>query len=111
MTKAELLAALEPFTDEIEIAIGEDGGFSEITGHAYGLSKEGDGWLILDRGARVELPRVVRARMETSLAPTRLRAVYEPTPMEACGAPLDADGVDKCERTKGHTGVCGLDPI
>jgi hypothetical protein len=28
-----------------------------------------------------------------------------------CGAPLDADGVDKCERTKGHTGVCGLDPV
>jgi hypothetical protein len=66
MTKAELLAALEPFTDEIEIAIGEDGGFSEITGHAYGLSKGGDGWLILDRGGRVELPRVVRPRMETS---------------------------------------------
>jgi hypothetical protein len=28
-----------------------------------------------------------------------------------CGAPLDADGVDKCERLKGHTGVCGLDPV
>jgi hypothetical protein len=69
MTKAELLAALEPFTDEIEIAIGEDGGFSEITGHAYGLSKGGDGWLILDRGGRVELPRVVRPRMETVPAP------------------------------------------
>jgi hypothetical protein len=67
MTKAELLAALEPFTDEIEIAIGENGGFSEITGHAYGLSKDGDGWLILDRGGRVELPRVVRPRMETGL--------------------------------------------
>lgn len=30
---------------------------------------------------------------------------------QPCGAPLDADGVDKCERQKGHTGVCGLDPV
>jgi hypothetical protein len=65
MTKAELIAALEPFTDEVEIAIGEDGGFSEITGHAYGMGKGGDGWLILDRGGRVELPRVVRSAQRT----------------------------------------------
>jgi hypothetical protein len=31
--------------------------------------------------------------------------------VETCGAPLDADGVDQCERTKGHAGVCGLDPV
>lgn len=65
MTKAELLAALEPFTDEMEIAIGEADGFSELAGYAYGLDGGGAGWLILDKGVRVDLPRVVRARKET----------------------------------------------
>lgn len=85
MTKAELLAALEPFTDEMEIAIGEDGGFSDITGYAYGLSKDGDGWLILDRGARVELPRVVRASMETEVDDDHVCGVCEGTQRGVCG--------------------------
>ncbi len=67
MTKAELLAALEPFMEETEIMIGDHGGWFE-TGPtwSYGTRLNGDGVVILQLGARILLkanpfPRAVSA--------------------------------------------------
>lgn len=55
MTKAELLDALLPFTDETEIMIGDRDRWFETCRWQYGRRLNGDGVVIIDLGARILL--------------------------------------------------------
>lgn len=52
MTKGELMRALEPFTDEIEILIDDGDRSFEVDHWRYGLI-QGTGVLVMRRGAQV----------------------------------------------------------
>lgn len=58
MTKAELIAALQPFTDETEIMIGDKDRWFEVDGHGYSQRFNGEGCFVLDLGARILLRKV-----------------------------------------------------
>ena len=55
MTKAELLAALEPFSDETEVMIGNHGRWYEIDHHEYAQRFNGYGCFVLTLGAQILL--------------------------------------------------------
>jgi hypothetical protein len=63
MTKAELLRALEPFTDETEIMIGDRDRWFETQSWQYGQRLNGNGVVIIELGARILLDiRYMRAK-------------------------------------------------
>lgn len=66
VTKGELMKALEPFDDDIEIVIGSGELFFEIPGYAYGIDVTGDGWVIVDKGNSVHMPRLRTVRGQKS---------------------------------------------
>lgn len=55
MTKAELLEALAPFDDELEIMIGSSGRWYEVDHTEYAQRFSGDGCLVLQLGAQILL--------------------------------------------------------
>ena len=68
MTKEEMLAMLQPFTDELRIVLWDPmrGEFMNIERAMYGMAGDGEGLLILDIGNEARLPPVRRTRKETS---------------------------------------------
>lgn len=52
MTKEDIVKLLEPFTNDIEILIRDGERFFEVDHHAYGVSKTGDGVIVLQLGAQ-----------------------------------------------------------
>jgi hypothetical protein len=63
MTKAELLQALEPFTDETEIMIGDQDRWFDTRGWQYGSRLNGNGVVIIEMGGRILLDiRHMRAK-------------------------------------------------
>lgn len=58
MTKQELLEALQPYTDDIEIVIAADGRFFEIDHAGYGTNSRQDGVALLTKGAQMLVPKV-----------------------------------------------------
>lgn len=55
MTKAELLEALQPFTDETEVMIGDRGHWYEVDHSEYAQRFNGYGCLVLTLGAKILL--------------------------------------------------------
>ena len=55
MTKAQLLEALKPFTDEVEIMIGDNGHWYEVGDRKYAQRFNGEGCLVLMVGAKILL--------------------------------------------------------
>lgn len=70
MTKAELIEALQPYTDEIEIVMLANNLFYEVDSAGYGINSRDDGVVVLIKGAQVLIPRIrlPRASQETSVA-------------------------------------------
>lgn len=58
MTKADLIRALEPFTDDIEIVLATSSHY-KVHGHSYGVDERRDGVFVLVALNRpVEIKRV-----------------------------------------------------
>lgn len=62
MTKDELIEALQPFTDDIEIVLLAGQLFYEIDHATYGTNSRDDGVLVLVKGAQVIVPTLAAER-------------------------------------------------